>query len=241
MSSTWAAKVARSQVVALGRLRLLPGVEFGEERDAFWLRGSGPLDEICSLLQTVPHLQLFDVDEDGKLRPLGKLLSDGQLPTVKFVPIQQAIVPQLPIAAFSQAKVAAVPMPLVRGGDEQAASLLLTDLETWSDYAIEAPEVRLNRWRFAAASDGRVAVHGEPIPSLPGQQFWVTHGVALPVGWCCEPVIDGAVLADRVGVQEGELVLWHTTGEIERLSGEAFVHASRSAVRSTVKALGHDA
>ena len=57
---------------------------------------------------------------------------------------------------------------LVRSDCMEEASLLLTQFHLWVAYAVEAPQVRLDRWRFAVAADGRVAVTGQTAAAVAG-------------------------------------------------------------------------
>jgi hypothetical protein len=61
--------------------------------------------------------------------------------------------------------------------------------------------------------------------------------VAVPAGWTWRPALDAAVLRQRLGVEQGELALLAPDGTCEKLSADAFVGATRSAVRLTAEAL----
>jgi hypothetical protein len=128
----------------------------------------------------------------------------------------------------------------------QEASLLLSRFDLWAAYAIEAPQIRLNPWRFAVAADGRVAVHVQPqakrvanlssaLPPLPGRRWVEQDGVAIPAGWSWTPAVDAALLREVFGLAEGDVALWHADGTWERIAAEEFVRATRAAVRATAK------
>ena len=89
---------------------------------------------------------------------------------------------------------------LVRTDREQDASLLLTQFDLWAAYSIEAPQVRLDRWRFAVAADGRVAVHVHPLPPLPGQRWVEQEGIAVPAGWTWAPAVEAELLRQVFGL-----------------------------------------
>ena len=102
---------------------------------------------------------------------------------------------------------------------------------------IEAPQVRLDRWRFAVAADGRVAVHGQPLPPLPGRRWVEQEGIAVPAGWTWTPAVEAALLRQVFGLAEGDVALWDVDGAWERIAADEFVRATRAAVRATVKRL----
>ena len=118
----------------------------------------------------------------------------------------------------------------------------------WAAYAVAAPQVRLDRWRFAVAGDGRVAVHCQfqsrqvtnlsyILPPLPGQRWVEQEGIAVPAGWTWSPAVETAILRQVFGLAAGDLALWHTDGTWERIAADEFVRSTRTAVRETGKNL----
>jgi hypothetical protein len=157
----------------------------------------------------------------------------GNLPDITFVPIAEAILPALPVAAFPAARVDRICVSMIRSSQARAATILLTSASEWFSYATSAPGIRLNRWDFACAEDGRVLVRGEPLPPLPGQLYYEVNSVAMPVGWTCSPAIEGAVLSQLVAADDQSLVLLAADGTAETILQDEFVRATRSAVRQT--------
>ncbi|MEZ6057552.1 MAG: hypothetical protein R3C01_12695 [Planctomycetaceae bacterium] len=233
MNFVWAVEIAKEHRGELGRLRLLPGVEIGETTSSYWLRGTQPIDEASGMLLAIPHAKLFHLNADGTLLPWGKRLSSGRLPSTPFGPLERMLQPTLPVAAYPRGQVARVPITLVRSDEERPATIVLTTLKEWLDFATTAPEVRLHVLSFATSSDGRTLVRGEPLPSLPGRRYWEHNGVAIPLGWTCSPAQAAAVLFDVVQAERDDVVLLHDDGSFETIASDHFVRASRSAVRAT--------
>ena len=238
MAGVWAAEIAREHARELGRLRLLPGVELGETEASYWVRGTSSIEEAQRALLAIPHAQLYHIDRAG-LRPWGHRLVAKSLPDLTFAPLAKAIRPSLPIASYPSAPVPRVPLTLVRSAEVQQSVFLETTLDQWVEYGVSAPKVRLDRWAFAVSAEGRVLVRGQPLPSLPGRQYWESDGVAIPVGWTCSPAITGSALSKHVGRAAGEIVLLDETGSLESIPADAFVQASRSAIRATARATVH--
>jgi hypothetical protein len=130
---------------------------------------------------------------------------------------------------------------LVPSARAAAASVLLTTLDRWEPYATEAPQVRLDRWQFAVADDGRVIVRGEPLPPLPGQRWVEREGIAVPAGWQWSPPVDAAIVRAVFRLEPGDFALWHTDGTWQRIRARDFVPASRSAARASAEGFRHDA
>jgi hypothetical protein len=108
----------------------------------------------------------------------------------------------------------------------------------WRDYAVAAPQIRLNCLSFAASDDSQALVRGEPLPPLPGTRFVEVSGVAVPLGWTWWPAVDAEVVRQALGFAEYDLALFTSAGECELIVADDFVRATRSAVRLTAKELG---
>ena len=270
MGGDWAAKIAFEQRRELARLRRHADVEVAQSEEGYWVRGPLSNEDAISELFTVPRAKLFHLDSGGSLKPWGKRLATGRLPELKFVPIEHEIRPRIPIAAYPAGRVEKIRIGLVRSDQPRSASILMTTVPAWCEYASAAPAARLARWTFAASADQRVIVRGEPIPPLPGQQYWEIDSVALPVGWTSAPLPAGPVLSQITGAAADILVLLaipvcaqpaesesrdplaeppqqtdnaaliDCDGILETVPCSVFVKASRSAARSTLRTLSDD-
>lgn len=236
MNAVWAAEIEKRFARELGQLRLVPSVESAETEESYWLRGSSQIEEAQLVLSTIPHVRIYHIEAGDGLRPVGLRLVAKPLPTMTFLPLSKTVAVELPRAAYPVSRMASVPVSLVRSDQEQRSMLLETTLEVWSAYASSAPQVRLNCWAFAVTSEGRVLVRGEPLPPLRGQRYWMSDGVAIPIGWTCHPVIAGPVLAKVLDGRGGDLILLNVDGSMESIPADSFVRATRSAVRSTQRA-----
>ena len=196
------------------------------------------MDEARKILQAIPHVKLYYKEPSG-LRLWGQLLVSRQLPSLSFRPLQEAVQPRLPIAEFTSVQVSPIPITLIRSDSYRPSEFLETTLDQWEKYAIFAPKVRLDRWAFAVAETGRVLVHGRPLPDLAGRQYWESNGVVIPAGWVPSPQITGETLARVLRLTEGEFLILNEHGAMEAIPRDAFVHASRSAIRTTVRAVAH--
>src|SRR5262249_16438075 len=151
---------------------------------------------------------------------------------MQWEPIKAWLPVEMPAAAMPGRTPGAVPLRLVRSSQEQEPELLLTTLQEFKEFAATAAQVRLERLRLAANSQGMVLVHGRPLPPLPGTRFVLHAGVAVPAGFAWDPAVSAEVLARCFGVSSSTLVLWGEDGTIQRLTSEQFVAASRSAIRA---------
>ena len=91
------------------------------------------------------------------------------------------------------------------------------------------------------ASDGRVAVCGQPLPPLPGQRWVEREGIAVPAGWHWSPPVEATVVRAVFGLQAGDFALWQTDGTWQRIRAADFLPAGRAAVRASAEGLRNGA
>jgi hypothetical protein len=247
-SWAWAVGIDPAEFASLGPLRLAPGAEICDLGDMLWVRGPQLDEHLAAQLHRHPHARRHWVLADGQLLSPGKRVPRGHLPTGPWHPLTtwlQVGLPPIFDAAGQEAPtgIAHVHLPLVervtlrlvRGGIPQIPNVLLTSIDALRSVAAEVPRLRLQRWKFAADSRGRVVVWGTPLPDLPGQIFVEDHQVAVPVGWTWEPAVTNSVVCELAKLDTGDLGLWHSDQSREILGGDSFVRASRGAIRATVR------
>src|SRR5262245_57901329 len=130
----------------------------------------------------------------------------------------------------------AVPLQVVPGGALREPALLETGLDLLLQYALAAPQWRIDRWSFAA-SGLRVLVRGLPLPPLPGIHWVEMEGICVPAGRAWSPAVEPAVVRQLLALEPGELALLREDGAWDRVSSDDWVRASRSALRRTQEAL----
>jgi hypothetical protein len=233
----WAIRLDRRDVAAAGRLRQIADVEVCEQEEFLWLRGPQSGEALQWQLAAVAGARRFSVLPDGQLLPLGARVPQGWLPQGPWTGLSRWMGLDLPPSQLAGRSEATVALALVRSDRMEEASLLLTQLGLWTAYAIHAPQVRLDRWRFAVAADGRVAIEGRPLPPLPGQHWVVREGIAVPAGWTWTPAVEAVLVRQVLGLAEGDVALWQADQAWERIAGDEFVRATRAAARATGKGL----
>lgn len=239
MSGVWALRLARDNAKSLAILRCLSGVQAGEREDEVWLRGDANDEGLSVQLQSIPGATRFEVLPDQQLIELGQRVPAGKLPDLHWQPLPDWLQIALPEACGPGRFARRVPIRLVRSSMVSRSELLVTTIDAWFAWACRAPRARLDPLRFAADDDGRVAIHGSPLPPLPGERFTFAEGIAVPAGWTSTPAVDAETLRDAMGLAPGDVALLSPQGSWELIESDQFVRASRSAVRATAEA-GHD-
>lgn len=238
--------VAELPITALGRaatVRLDDSIEAavadqsGDTAATLWLRGKKLEPPILSL----PFAKLYRLESPAneasaqtpRLYPLDARLPTRRLPDeLNWTPLAKRIIPAAPAAAPSASLSGEkAKLRLIRGGPIRQPNLLRTDFQTWCDYAIQAPAVRLRPLHFAASHQGEVIVRGTPLPPIHGQGWIEQSGIACPGGYRFEPPLPPEVLPTHLQLLDGEIALISPDASVERIPAENFIPASRAAVR----------
>ncbi len=230
VSFQWAARLPHAAAGTLDPLRLTPGVEVFAANDALWLRARKPDAETLARLRAIPWSETYTVLADGGLRPAGRFLPAGSLPTGEWQPLAAAIAPTLAASALPIPLPARISLRLVAAREWVAPNLVVTTPEAWRAFVGTAAEVRLARLRFAQA-DEEVFVRGDPLPAVPGEHFFENAGVAIPVVTAFSPAVSTATARAALRLGAGDFAVWKRNGEIARIPHEAWLPADRATVR----------
>ncbi|HWE97184.1 MAG TPA: hypothetical protein VG269_24705 [Tepidisphaeraceae bacterium] len=233
MSEGWAVRLPLDKAPVAASLRTWPGVLACETDSCLWLRGSHLTDELTLELRKLPGAERYTLLDDDSVTPIGARVPSGKLPDTGWQPLAAWIAPAPQPAALSGKLDRRAAMRLVRVGGEERASVLVTNMTAWAEYARSAPQVRLGPLRFAVAADGRALVRGIPLPSIAGTRYVEAEGIAIPCGFRPSPPIDPSVLRTRLGISPTDLALFHEDGSWERLDSNDFVGATRSSARAS--------
>lgn len=236
MKVVWAARLPSSTWNAAAVLRLEPGVEVLEADGSFWLRGAALDERLDLMLRKVPGIERFAVLADGQLVPDGRHLPQGRLPSGTWMPLTRWLSVELPVAALGAAGLERIPVACERVSAIEEPNVLLTSLAQWRAFGDRAPQVRLARLTFAAASDGRVIVRGVPLPPIAGERYYERAGIALPCGWGWPGWLDFDTVRAALDLPAGDLALFSDSGRWESIAAEHFVQAGRSAIRLSCSA-----
>jgi len=237
---SWVATIDTTDVSVLAALRLVSGLEVAVLPPILWLRGPDWNDALALSCRKIPGLRRFTVIQGGRLLADGARVPTGFLPELRWQPLRDRLVVELPPPVGAVADPPRAPLTLTRSAAEQPANALLAEGRVWREFAISAAEVRLHPLRFAAAQDGRVWIEGAPVPPLPGRRYFQRNGVAVPCGWDWTPALDPAVLRRWLGLAAGDAALAFPEGRWEIIKAEQFVPASRQAARLTAEVLAHE-
>ena len=105
--------------------------------------------------------------------------------------------------------------------------------DVWKQYAKTASETRLFATRFAVSEKNKVLIIGDPLPSLPGIEYWQTGNVLLPAGYDFELSIMEEFVNKKLNENKSAVILFDKDGSWQRIDKTFFVVSKRSAIRLT--------
>jgi hypothetical protein len=230
----WAASLPLSAAAGLGPHRFPSGAEALLQGETVWLRSKELNDADELRLRQVPGVERFQVSDDGELFPLGSLLPYGRLPTGAWKKLKDFLQPQLPPLHIVAGTLPQLTLSLVRDTQQRDVAALLTTITAWEEYALSAPQARLQPLKFAMNGERQVLIVGAPLPPLAGERFWETNGIFVSAGWCWSPAVDATIVRRLLQLSDDDVALWQANGQWELIRRSDFVAARRSAVRATV-------
>jgi hypothetical protein len=235
-SFTWMGSMARSALSSLGPVRLLRSLEACALRDLVWVRGGVLEKSDLQLLDTLPWNDRYEIVSGKYLRPFHSLLPTGRLPVCTWVPLATFIQPALATSLLPGRRPALAPLQWIPARTERKPSLLLARGADWLAFADRAPQVRLERLKFAHDANQQSLISGWPLPSLQGTYFYEEEGVALPAGYDLEPKLNRATWQRLLSLKESDLAFVQMDGFYSVIPESAWMKATRSAVRMSLNA-----
>jgi hypothetical protein len=231
----WAVRVPKSESHSIAKLRAVDGLLICEQADNVWLRGDNLDEELTVRLRALPRATRFSVLPDWQLVEFGQRVPRGMLPDGKWKALTDWAHVELPSICWPGELQERVPIRLVRSrfvSDARALQTTIAELLAWTG---AAPRVRLDPLRFAMCRDGRVLIHGWPLPPLRGRRLTFSEGIAAPAGWTWSPGIDAEVLRDACRLAPGDVALLWPDATWELIESEQFARVTRSAVRAAAE------
>jgi hypothetical protein len=225
--------LSEKDLETLGSVRNVASLRLAKHEGQIWVRGDTTSAESRLLLAGLPVCQSFELDDSGNLFPPAGLTPVGKIKELEWMPILEFIRPELPVSALPGKVETTVPLRLVPAHQTEEGSALLCVLEVWKAYVEGAPEVRLNRLKFAVSANNQVLIVGTPLPSIPGQEYWLRDQMLLPGGLDLEfPFLSGRI-AQKLQVPKDALLLIDPQNRWQIISADDLKAVTRSAVRLT--------
>jgi MoxR-vWA-beta-propeller ternary system domain bpX2 len=223
--------IAEKDKEALGAVRCVDGLRTAVNSKGIWLRINEEQAK-SGAIQQLPVMKTYFIDANNYLFLPGNVTPVDILDVADWFPIKQFIPVEIPVAAIPAKVKSQVPISIIPSEKVRNGNALRTSLVVWKVYAENAPAVRLQALKFAVSENKEVFITGNPLPSIPGKEYWIQDKIAMPCGYDFEWPFLAAAIAGKLEVQD-ELIVFDENGNWQRLAENYFVHATRSAIRLT--------
>lgn len=216
----------------LGAVRCISGLEAAEDGTYIWLRGINETN-INNEIKRLPVKSTYYINENNELFHPGMLTPVDILKSLQWLPLQKFISVEAPISAMPGVVKEKINIAIVVSSKERKGTALLTSLSVWKRYAETASASRLEAITFVVSEKNEVLIMGNPLPSLPGKEFWETQDVLIPCGYDFQVSMMPFFINKAWNKQKKYIILFNTDSEWQRIEKGYFVQGKRSAVRLT--------
>ena len=218
---------------ALGSIRSINGIQAAIDNEILWIRVPFKIyqDEIS--IKQLPVENSFMLDGEGRLFHLGGLTPVDKLKELEWQPLISLIRVELPVSLLPGKVDQKISINIISSENAQPGAALLTSLAVWKNYAETASSVRLNCLRFAVSEKNEVLIVGNPLPPLPGTEYWMSNDNLVPCGYDFEYGLESALIKEQYNPGKEALLLFNNKGESQLISKTFFIPAKRSAIRLT--------
>ncbi len=195
-------------------------------------------DKLPTELARLPVQEIYHPVKDNQLAPQGSRIPQTALPPgLQWVSVAERFQPVLEQRSLP-ASAGSIQPPLlhmIRGENVAEPNVLHLPHERFASWVARAPEIRLAPLQFACSAHPDTLVRGRPLPSLPGQRYVESEGVAALAGWIWDPPLPATSLARALELRPGDLALLKPGPEtaILRIAANHFVPVTRAAVRQS--------
>jgi len=222
----WVCKLPLNLAATVDNLRLAPGVQALMEGESFWVRG---VDAMRPL--TVPWQEHYEILADDSLRMPGHILVSRKLPVGEWRPLQTFIRSAPPPYTLPASEPRGIALSLAPSSVLSLPGLMELTMDDWLAFAGTASEIRLRHLQFALLENEMVYVRGNPLPSISGNRFVETCGVATPAGFALSPSLSPSTLRERLQMAEGDTVVFFRDDTHLRIPASVWKPANRISVR----------
>lgn len=193
-----------------------------------------PISEsVEQIIQSLPCLKSWSLQENSQLIPTGKTLPEEILPPLSWLPLH-TLLPAVPVSPKeNEPFFGHLSFSLLADTEIREPSGLILAFSHFKRWVETAPAVRLSPLRFALSEQGQVIILGQPLPPLNGLSLYLKDQILLPSG----STLPKYILPEDLANTPNEILYIENDGTFHRISNELFVDVSRAAVRLTSRSL----
>lgn len=225
-------KLEEKDKEALASIRCADGLLAATDNGYIWLRGIKETN-LNNKINQLPVKNTFLIDEKNQLFHPGALTPVEILKPLKWLPLQEFIIVEAPVSVLPGITNKKIEIKILTSAKERKGTALLTSLSAWKEYADMAPAARLMNVKFAVSENNEVLIIGNPLPPLPGKEYWETQNILIPCGYDFQLSMTPSFISKKWNDDKKSIILFHADSKWQRIEKNYFVQGKRSAVRLT--------
>ncbi len=220
-----------SGVDALALIRDTPGLLAAHHGKSVWVKGIPQSNATDPKYWQLPFKKICSLDSDGYLYEWNTQVPFSKFPDLAWQPLADVLKIIPPVAAIAGQVSAPESFRLVPSAVVKKSEALITSVTHLKQYAQTAYRFRLQSLRMVVNQNGQALLLGNPLPPLPGREYWFYNNMLLPCGYQPEYEVTGAVLAKQLTAGGNMLPLFAPDGSYELIPTKLFTPVTRSSVR----------
>lgn len=216
----------------IGNIRTIPNWKAALHLGQIWLKGPLNNGKDQLLLNSMPVMESYEVDEQNHLFPSGSLTPTVIMEEMEWQNLKDFLPVEMPVSALPGVLDVLMPVKMVRVETQRSAYALKTSLAVWRSYIESAPLVRLQQLSFAFSADQQeVLVIGNPLPAIPGKGYWLNNKLLIPIGFDFNPPLIAELLLSCLDTETASFILFKEDGQRSTIPVDGFTAANRALVR----------
>jgi len=216
---------------ALAAVRCAPGIEAALHNGEIWLGGITEKTEVS--LRQLPIKKTYLADDKLQLYLPDGITPVAILPALVWQPLPTFLPVTVPVSAMPGNTSEKITVNMKPSDTVRPGMALRTTLAVLKSWAANAAEVRLQCLQFAVSEQGDVFITGQPLPPLPGTEFWQQNDFFIPAGYDFEIPLSAPFFAEKFNPGGDDILVFETNGKWQKIPGICLVPASRSAIRKS--------
>lgn len=233
----YCAVIKNAQADMLGAIRLWDNIKIAYDDARIWLTN---LDyaQIHSLeIKSIPYIKIYFTKEN-KIFPLNSKLPVANYPALLWTPIQHAIRIELPkqnnnLFSFNDS----VALEIIPSELEQQAAASIVSLIELKKYLQDAPQIRLNKIKWAWLNNDLAFLIGAPLLPLPGTSFYRKYDFLIPCGYKLSLDSLQDAINENINPDSSKWIIWHTNNMYATIEKDLLQPLTRSSFYKTADKL----
>ncbi|HLK27047.1 MAG TPA: hypothetical protein VKT28_00595 [Puia sp.] len=220
---------------SLSEIRCMEGISAAVEGNNLLLKYSNKISEADNKLLQLPVKKTFLVDDQHQLFEKDSMTPVSVLKELEWLPLTALLKVESQPFAMPAILAEKHTVKIVPSNTVVKSNALLTELNIFKNYAETSSAIRLQTLKFAASEKNQVLIIGNPLPPIPGTEYWQAYDMLIPCGYNFEIPFMSKAINDKINEKKDSVILFDVHGNYQKIDKNFFVQATRSAIRSTNK------